>query len=114
MNVKNVCDSAESESAHPGRLVDGLMGVAVEVENGVDDMTRTHSGRLVTIINTLLYFSLQKGLTQSGEQTSTAISDLLADLMHLARHVGIDEAEFTSLINRASMHVEAELDGGEG
>jgi len=112
MNDKNMCGSTEPERDHPGRLVDGLMSVAVEVEHCGDEMSQTHSERLITVIDTLLNFSLQKGLTQSGEQTSTAISDLLADLMHLARHVGIDDAEFSMLIDRALMHVEAELDGG--
>lgn len=114
MNDNNVCGSTEPESAHPGRLVDGLMGVVHEVMNSGDDITQTHSERLITVIDTLLYFSLHKGLTESGEETTTAICDLLADLMHLARHVGIDDAEFSRLINTASMHFEAELNGGEG
>lgn len=114
MADKMVRSCAASDEAHPGRLVDGLPDVAREVENTGDDMTQTHSERLITVIDILLCFSLQKGLTQSGEQTATAISDLLADLMHLARHVGIDDAEFTRLINTASMHAEAELNGEEG
>ncbi len=102
--------SRMSEKDHPGRLVDELIGVARDVENGREGMPSTHSERLITVIDTLLYFSLQKGMTESGEETTTALSGLIAELMHLARHVGISDSEFAALVATE----QAQLNGEKG
>lgn len=106
MITKAMSCNAEQDNAHPGRLIDGLMDVVRDVEHGDDE----HTERLATAINTLLYFSFQKGLTESGEETVTAIVYLLADLMHLAHHIGLEGDEFDSMITTASMHFKDESD----
>ena len=48
MNGSDVC-SRMSEKDHPGRLVDELIDVARDVENGREGMPSTHSERLITV-----------------------------------------------------------------
>lgn len=110
MNDRVMCSRAKPKNGHPGRLVDALIDVARDVENGEGGMLSTHSERLITVIDTLLYFLLQKGMTDTGEETTTALSGLIADLMHLARHVGISDREFAALVATE----QAQLNCGKG
>ncbi|WP_426768628.1 hypothetical protein [Erwinia aphidicola] len=56
-------------------------------------------------------------LTLRKKPVCTALSGLIADLMLLARHVGISDCEFAALVANYSLYVEAEqaeLNGGKG
>lgn len=68
--------------------------------------------RLEAASEALLYYATQRGLVDSGEDTETALSDLLADLMHLTAACGLPAGTFARLVERATMHFEDEHRGG--
>lgn len=116
---EKVAESDLSKEGEPDmkghcHLVDGLLGFARGVENGSENVTSEQAERLITVTETVLFYALKKGLTQSGEETATAITDLIADIMHLGYHCGIGEKQFTDILKRACMHVETELAEQEG
>lgn len=67
--------------------------------------------RLTVSAEAVMYYATQRGLVDSGEDVETAISDLLADLMHLTDACGLPAGAFEAMVNRAEMHAEAERRG---
>lgn len=51
-------------------------------------------------------FADEAGLTRACESADTVMVDALANMMHLARQLGIDN--FSGIISMATMHYEAE------
>lgn len=103
---KDNLNREESQDAHYADLV-SLENTLCGEGSGADNAARAHSAAAALIRFADLNFTGQN----NAEPVRDIVVDLMADIMHLCRSLGVTSTEpFMSLVESATRHFEAEVE----